>query len=144
MAALTALAPCGQAQATQGVEGAMAGTKRTVELPGLFDLQVNGFAGVDFGDAALTSERVLEAVVAIEKTGVTRFLPTLITSPLETFSACSRTIARTSHPAIAGIHMEGPYLARGRARGATSAPSCGADVDDFPGARMRPTAASGS
>ena len=102
--------------------------KRTVELPGFVDLQVNGFAGIDFGDPALTSERLLEAVAAIGKTGVTRFLPTLITSSLETFSACARTIARTPHPAIAGIHMEGPYispedgyrgrpLARLRARG---------------------------
>ena len=120
----------------------MAGTKRTVELPGLFDLQVNGFAGVDFGDAALTSERVLEAVAAIGKTGVTRFLPTLITSSLETFSACARTIARTSHPAIAGIHMEGPYLSpEDGPRGAhPRAFVRGADVDDF---RRRQEAADG-
>ena len=96
---------------TQGGKGALAATKRTVELPGLFDLQVNGFAGVDFGDPALTSERLLQAVGAIAKTGVTRFLPTLITSSLETFSTCARTITRTSHAALAGIHMEGPYIA---------------------------------
>ena len=36
--------------------------KRTVELPGLVDLQVNGFAGVDFGDPALRAERLLHAV----------------------------------------------------------------------------------
>ena len=142
--AFAALAPwTGRASGeTQGGEGAMAGTKRTVELPGLFDLQVNGFAGVDFGDAALTSERVLEAVAAIGKTGVTRFLPTLITSSLETFSACARTIARTSHPAIAGIHMEGPYLSpEDGPRGAHARAFVrGADVDDF---RRRQEAADG-
>jgi N-acetylglucosamine-6-phosphate deacetylase len=121
---------------------AMVGEPRTVELPGLFDLQVNGFAGVDFGDPALTAERLLQAVAAIEKTGVTRFLPTLITSSLETFSACARTIARTSHPAIAGIHMEGPYLSPDDGpRGAhPRAFVRGADVDDL---RRRQEAADG-
>jgi N-acetylglucosamine-6-phosphate deacetylase len=91
-------------------EGAMAEAKRTVELPGLVDLQVNGFVGVDFTDPALTTDGVLKAVAAIEKTGVTRFLPTLVTSSLETFAASARTVVRTTHPAIVGIHMEGPYI----------------------------------
>jgi N-acetylglucosamine-6-phosphate deacetylase len=116
--------------------------KRTVELPGFVDLQVNGFAGIDFGDPELTSERLLEAVAAIERTGVTRFLPTLITSSLEAFSACARTIARTPHPAIAGIHMEGPYISpEDGYRGAhLRAFVRGADVDDF---RRRQDAAEG-
>jgi len=142
--AVTSLAPwtdpaSGEAR---GREGAMAGTKRTVELPGFFDLQVNGFAGVDFGDPALTSEGLLQAVGAIAKTGVTRFLPTLITSSLESFSTCARTIARTSHPAISGIHMEGPYLSpEDGPRGAHSRAFVrGADVDDF---RRRQEAAEG-
>ena len=127
---------------TPGKGGAMVGTPRTVELPGFFDLQVNGFAGVDFGDTALTSERVLQAVAAIAKTGVTRFLPTLTTSSLEAFSACARTLARTSHPAIAGIHMEGPYISpEDGPRGAhPRAFVRAADVDDF---RRRQDAAEG-
>jgi N-acetylglucosamine-6-phosphate deacetylase len=78
----------------------------------------------------------------MEKTGVTRFLPTLITSSLETFSACARTIARTSHPAIAGIHMEGPYLSpEDGPRGAhLRAFVRGADADDL---RRRQEAADG-
>jgi len=94
----------------QRKEGGMAETKRTVELPGFVDLQVNGFVGVDFTDRALTTDGVLKAVAAIEKTGVTRFLPTLITCSLETFAASARTVVRTTHPAIVGIHMEGPYI----------------------------------
>jgi N-acetylglucosamine-6-phosphate deacetylase len=124
------------------VESGAGQGKGTVELPGLVDLQVNGFAGVDFGDPALTPERVLEAVAAIEKTGVTRFLPTLITSSLETFSACARTLARTTHPAIAGIHMEGPYISpEDGYRGAHARAFVrGADPDDF---RRRQDAAEG-
>jgi N-acetylglucosamine-6-phosphate deacetylase len=115
---------------------------RTLEFSGLFDLQVNGFAGVDFGDPGLSPDRLLKAIDAIEQTGVTRFLPTLITSSLETFSASARTIARVSHPAIAGIHMEGPYIAREDGpRGAHPREFVrDADVEDF---RRRQDAADG-
>jgi N-acetylglucosamine-6-phosphate deacetylase len=115
---------------------------RTVELPGLVDLQVNGFVGVDFTDPALTSEGVLKAVAAIEKTGVTRFLPTLITSSLETFAACARALVRAKHAAIAGIHMEGPYISpEDGPRGAhPRAFVRAADVDGF---RRRQEAAEG-
>jgi N-acetylglucosamine-6-phosphate deacetylase len=106
---------------------------RTVQLPGLVDLQVNGFMGVDFGDPRLDPDHVLAAVAAIGKTGVTRFLPTLITSSLETFSACARALVRSGHPAIAGIHMEGPYISpeagpRGAHPAALVRPAA---VDDF-------------
>ena len=142
--AVAALAPWGRRASgeTQAKGDAMVGTPRTVEFPGFVDLQVNGFAGVDFGDPAITSEQVLHAVEAIGKTGVTRFLPTLITSSLETFSACARTIARTPDPAIAGIHMEGPYISpEDGPRGAhPRAFVRDADVDDF---RRRQDAAEG-
>jgi N-acetylglucosamine-6-phosphate deacetylase len=104
-----------------------------VELPGLVDLQVNGFAGVDFADPTNDPERVLAAIAAIEKTGVTRFLPTLITSPREDFAACARTLLRTRHAAIAGLHMEGPYISpEDGPRGAHRREHVlGADWDDF-------------
>jgi N-acetylglucosamine-6-phosphate deacetylase len=126
----------------QAREGGPAEGKRTVELPGFVDLQVNGFVGVDFTDPALTPEGVLKAIAAIEKTGVTRFLPTIITSSLETFATCARTVARTKHAAIAGIHMEGPYISpEDGPRGAhPRAFVRGADVDDF---RRRQDAAEG-
>ena len=139
--AVAALAQWGTGLGRDAGRGGMpwSGTPRTVELPGFFDLQVNGFAGVDFGDPALTSERVLEAVAAIGRTGVTRFLPTLITSSLEMFSACARTITRTAHPAIAGIHMEGPYISpEDGPRGAHARDLVrDADVDDFRRRRRR-------
>jgi N-acetylglucosamine-6-phosphate deacetylase len=110
--AAASLAPWGSRVSgePQQKEGGMAETKRTVELPGFVDLQVNGFVGVDFTDPSLTTDGVLKAVAAIGKTGVTRFLPTLVTSPPETFAASARTVVRTKHPAIVGIHMEGPYI----------------------------------
>jgi N-acetylglucosamine-6-phosphate deacetylase len=123
-------------------EGGTAGPKRAVELPGFVDLQVNGFVGVDFTDPALTQDGMVKAIAAIEKTGVTRFLPTLITSSPETFAASARTVVRTNHPAIVGIHMEGPYISpEDGPRGAHLREFVrGADIDDF---RRRQDAAEG-
>jgi N-acetylglucosamine-6-phosphate deacetylase len=102
-----------------------------LELPGFFDLQVNGFAGVDFNDPGLTGDDLASAITALRATGVTRFLPTLITGPLDRFLTCARTLAGCSDPAIAGIHMEGPYLAA-PARGAHPAPYLALpSFDDF-------------
>lgn len=82
-----------------------------IEFPGFFDLQVNGFGGVDFNHPRITQEEVHRAIMALRETGVTRLLPTLITSSFERFAKCARTLTQTLHPAIAGLHMEGPYIA---------------------------------
>jgi N-acetylglucosamine-6-phosphate deacetylase len=85
---------------------------------------------------------VLDAVAALEKTGVTRFLPTLITSSAEAFARSARAVLAARHPAIAGIHMEGPYISpEDGFRGAHARPLVrDADVDDF---RRRQDAADG-
>ncbi len=81
-----------------------------IELPGLFDLQVNGFGGIDFNAPDLAADRADEALERMRATGVTRCLPTLITSSFEQFAASARVLGRLSNAAIAGIHMEGPYV----------------------------------
>jgi N-acetylglucosamine-6-phosphate deacetylase len=81
-----------------------------VESPGFFDLQLNGFAGVDFNDPGVTSEEVSRALEAVRRTGVTRCLPTVITSSTEDFALCARAIVSSGHPGVAGLHMEGPYI----------------------------------
>lgn len=78
--------------------------------PALVDLQVNGFAGIDFNDPAVTADQVDRACEAMEATGVGLCLPTIITSSYDHFAACARAITTATHPAIAGIHMEGPYI----------------------------------
>lgn len=107
-------------------------------VPGFVDLQVNGFAGVDFNDvASCTTDGVSRALDAMRVTGVTRCLPTIITSSVDHFAACARAIAR--HPsaapggAIAGIHMEGPYISPlDGFRGAHPLEHCvSASIDDF-------------
>jgi N-acetylglucosamine-6-phosphate deacetylase len=81
-----------------------------ITFPGLFDLQANGFAGVDFNAPDLTADRVHLALERMRRVGVTRVLPTLVTSAFEDFAACARVLAAMTDAAIAGIHMEGPYL----------------------------------
>jgi N-acetylglucosamine-6-phosphate deacetylase len=104
-----------------------------IALPGLFDLQVNGFGGIDFNAPDLTADRATEALDRIRGTGVTRCLPTLITSSFDRFAASARVLADLPHSAIAGIHMEGPYVSPADgARGAHPRRDVvPASVDDF-------------
>jgi N-acetylglucosamine-6-phosphate deacetylase len=81
-----------------------------VDSPGFFDLQLNGYGGVDFNDPSVTPEDVSRALDALQDTGVTRCLPTLITSSFEDFAASARAVVACGHPAVAGLHMEGPYI----------------------------------
>jgi N-acetylglucosamine-6-phosphate deacetylase len=81
-----------------------------VTSPGFFDLQVNGFAGVDFNNPSTTPDDVVRALEAMRLSGVTRCLPTLITSSFETFAACAATVLASGHAAVAGLHMEGPCI----------------------------------
>ena len=116
--AAAALAPWGRRAwgETLAKGDAMVGTPRTVELPGFFDLQVNGFAGVTSATRPSRRSTCSTPWSAIGRTGVTRFLPTLITSSFETFSACARTIARTSASGDRRDPHGGTlYLAGGRA-----------------------------
>jgi N-acetylglucosamine-6-phosphate deacetylase len=104
-----------------------------IKFPGLFDFQVNGFGGVDFNNPLTTKEDMIRAIKAVRTTGVTRFLPTLITSSFERFAKCAKTLTQTGHPEIAGIHMEGPYVSP--EDGPRGAHPCeyviAASVDDF-------------
>ena len=83
--------------------------------PGFVDLQVNGFAGVDFNDPNTPVEEIGRALDAMFATGVTRCLPTVITGPPDAMLASLRNLrrAQTELPhgrAIAGFHVEGPHI----------------------------------
>ena len=89
---------------------ALAGPRERVSRrPGFVDLQVNGFGGVDFLDAGSADYR--RAGDALLETGVTAYLPTLITSPRTSCSRrCGRCPSATTGPRILGVHLEGPFL----------------------------------
>lgn len=79
-------------------------------LPGLCDLQVNGFAGVDYNNANLGSEDLSRSLEAMRRTGVTLCLPTVITSSTDHFAKCAARLRQVDDPMIAGLHIEGPYI----------------------------------
>jgi N-acetylglucosamine-6-phosphate deacetylase len=82
---------------------------RGLAVPGFVDLQVNGFAGVDFFEADADSYR--RAGEALLESGVTGYLPTFITAPEEQLLAALREVpASTDGPRILGVHLEGPFL----------------------------------
>lgn len=88
----------------------------TYIAPGLIDLQVNGWRGVDFTSGDLTPERVWQALVEMREAGVTACLPTVTTNDRQVILHSLRVIAQAHelYPAarwaILGIHLEGPYI----------------------------------
>ncbi len=85
-------------------------------LPGLIDIQVNGFGGHDLNAADITTADVAGVVQSLWKHGVTRFCPTICTQSHERMVAALRMIARACgeapwiERAIIGVHVEGPYI----------------------------------
>ena len=83
-----------------------------VIAPGFIDLQVNGFGG---HDAATGVEAVRQIARRLPETGVTGFLPTMITAPLRdaaTFPAVAAEAAEADGTGarVLGAHLEGPFL----------------------------------
>jgi N-acetylglucosamine-6-phosphate deacetylase len=84
--------------------------------PGLIDLQVNGYCGLDLNDGQLTSEKVVALCKKLVSLGVTGFLPTLITGPESQYIDALTVIRQTReehwlvHNMIVGVHMEGPSI----------------------------------
>jgi N-acetylglucosamine-6-phosphate deacetylase len=81
-------------------------------VPGFIDLQINGAFGHDFtADPA----SIWAVAAQLPRYGVTSFLPTIVTSPLETVAAAQEAVSRGSNygPGGAtplGVHIEGPFL----------------------------------
>jgi N-acetylglucosamine-6-phosphate deacetylase len=99
---------------------------RGLAVPGFVDLQVNGFGGVDFLDA--DTGGYARAGEALLETGVTAYLPTLITAPEERLAAALGEIPEVGPgPRILGAHVEGPFLSPRRL--GTHPPSARRDPD---------------
>ena len=83
---------------------------------GLTDLQVNGYAGVDFNTVDLGSAALDHALHAMLRDGVTCCLPTVITAPADILAArlaaLDRAVAgsRFGRLMVPGYHLEGPFL----------------------------------
>lgn len=84
--------------------------------PGFIDLQVNGFAGADYNQPTLPAEAIARSIEAMHSTGVTAFLPTVITGPPEAMAGALRNLARAKEElgsaaeSMEGFHIEGPHI----------------------------------
>lgn len=104
------------------------GVIRTVSRPGkakiapskiiaplLCDIQVNGANGIDLQDPDLTVEQVIALDQYLRSWGVARWVPTLITGPLDVMERNCRILAEAMklprlRRSIPGIHLEGPCI----------------------------------
>jgi N-acetylglucosamine-6-phosphate deacetylase len=83
---------------------------------GYVDLQVNGYADVDFNADELSAERVAGVCRRLRDEGVAGILATVITADLDAMCRRLANICRVreADPAVAamiwGIHIEGPFL----------------------------------
>ncbi|HEX9364050.1 MAG TPA: N-acetylglucosamine-6-phosphate deacetylase [Candidatus Dormibacteraeota bacterium] len=78
--------------------------------PGFIDLQVNGYAS---HDAAAGADSIAALSDALPASGVTAFLPTLISAPVEVgaaFAAAVGAAAEAQGARVLGAHIEGPFL----------------------------------
>ncbi|QDO95181.1 amidohydrolase family protein [Formosa sediminum] len=86
--------------------------------PGLIDLQLNGFNGIDLNTEGFTSLDIKRLTHFLFEKGVTTFLPTVITNSNEAIHTLLKRIVHACkiypevNASIGGIHLEGPFLSK--------------------------------
>lgn len=86
-----------------------------IVAPGLIDLQVNGGFGVEAGDDPAAYEHLSRS---LRQTGVTAYLPTIISSLAPVYPPAFAALRAASPGAgtqALGFHLEGPFLSPARA-----------------------------
>ena len=89
--------------------------------PGLIDVQVNGFAGVDYNDPSSSHEEIARSIRVQFQTGVTRLFPTVVTGSEQRICGALRNLVSAKHEfarssmseaaALEAFHVEGPHIA---------------------------------
>jgi len=86
--------------------------------PGLVDIQVNGFAGIDYNSLPIHKLEIEESLDALFKEGVTTFLPTVITNSVDTITEilqgfeAVRSESAIFNDVVPGYHIEGPFISK--------------------------------
>jgi len=107
IAAIAPATPASRAQADLQTDGVIA--------PGFIDLQLNGGYGCDF---TIDPASIAHVAEHLPQTGVTGFLPTCITSPLDAYKGWLQTAEEVSSAVnsggggarVLGFHLEGVYF----------------------------------
>jgi N-acetylglucosamine-6-phosphate deacetylase len=94
-------------------------------IPGLVDIQLNGYGGLDVNDPSRPASELADLVRVLWRQGVTTVYPTIISAddPTTTALVERAAAARAADPDVAygvpGLHLEGPYISSAEgARGA--------------------------
>lgn len=84
--------------------------------PAFLDLQINGYGGIDWNEEGTSVEQIAAAVRQLWRTGVVALCPTVITASSDHIAHCLANLARAADcspevaRAMAGLHLEGPYI----------------------------------
>ncbi|MCP4170251.1 MAG: amidohydrolase family protein [Fuerstiella sp.] len=84
--------------------------------PGFFDIQINGYNGIWFSSATLTTDQVASVTQALVNKSVARYFPTLITNSFDALHHGFKILRQAYeqnplvHDCVAGYHLEGPYI----------------------------------
>lgn len=84
--------------------------------PGFTDIQVNGYAGLDYSSPNLSVDEVETICATIASSGTLRHCATIITSPRENINRSCKVIATAVREknlvaaSVIGIHIEGPFI----------------------------------
>ena len=84
--------------------------------PGLVDIQINGFKGINFNTDDLNDEDMVNITRSLLEKGVTSYCPTIITNSVETTTKILDVMnkALNYHRFLAdsmiGVHLEGPFI----------------------------------
>lgn len=84
--------------------------------PGFIDLQVNGYLGSDLNSGSVDADVVIALTRKLIATGVTTYLPTIVTASEEGIvtALCAIAEARRADPMVAHavpfVHVEGPHI----------------------------------
>jgi N-acetylglucosamine-6-phosphate deacetylase len=85
-------------------------------VPGLVDLQVNGYGGHDVNGPDVTADEVVALVRALARAGTTTVVPTVITAAEADIVRSLRAVAEArerdeaTRRAVPCVHVEGPHI----------------------------------
>jgi len=84
--------------------------------PGFIDIQVNGYAGVDYCSPVAPLEEIARSVRTQYATGTTRLFPTVITGSVDHMAGAisnltkARATLGVEGRSMEGLHIEGPHI----------------------------------
>lgn len=91
------------------------GSPKALIAPTLFDIQVNGYGGIDLQGPHVLPEDVAKVDTKLQRIGVSHWIPTFITSSFENIEhGCAAVAAALKEASLSrripGVHIEGPYI----------------------------------